>query len=346
MCYSMKPAFNRILLIAFLAQFSTACSTTQYYAQGATGHLALMSQRKPVKQVLADSKVTDKRKQQLKQVLEIRQFAYDRLKLPENNSYSSYVELKRKAVSWNVIATPKYSMKPIQTCFPFVGCVSYLVYFSPEAAEKEVNKQKKLGRDTHIIESPAYSTLGFFDDPILSTMLSRSISSTAEVIFHELAHQRLYRKNNSAFNEAFASTVGQEGTRLWLKEKHPDKLERYEQHLKKRWAFFNLLIDTSSELKTWYSHQHEDAIAERGKQRIYRQLDEKYARLKQSWGGDKRFDNWFKKSPVNNAKLSAIGVYYKLVPDFSRQLKAVNYDFAKFYEYYEKQDINKKNTHK
>ncbi|WP_299873228.1 aminopeptidase [uncultured Cocleimonas sp.] len=346
---TMKAALNRILLIAtlaLLAQFSTACSTTQYYVQGATGHLALMSQRKPVKQVLADSNVTDKRKQQIKEVLEIRQFAYDRLKLPKNKSYTSYVELKRKAVSWNVIATPKYSMHPVQSCFPFVGCVSYLVYFSPEAAEKEVVKQKKLGRDTHIIESPAYSTLGIFDDPILSTMLSRSISSTAEVIFHELAHQRLYRKNNSAFNEAFASAVGQEGTRLWLKEKHPDKLQRYEQHLKKRWAFFNLLIDTSEELKAWYSHKYADAVMEKGKQRIYRQLDEKYARLKQSWDGDTRFDNWFNKSPVNNAKLSAIGVYYKLVPDFSRQLKALNYNFEKFYDFYETQETEEKSAYK
>ncbi len=334
----MKSAFYRILLIAILTQLSSACSTVQYYAQGAKGHLALMSQRKPVKQVLADSKVTDKRKQQIKQVLEIRQFAYDRLKLPKNNSYTSYVELNREAVSWNVIATPKYSMKPVQSCFPFVGCVSYLVYFSPKSANKEAEKHKKLGRDTHIIESPAYSTLGLFDDPILSTMLNRSVSSTAEVMFHELAHQRLYRKNNSAFNEAFASAVGQEGTRLWLKEKHPDKLERYEQHLKKRWAFFNLLIDTSDELKTWYAQKHKDSAAEKGKQRIYRQLREKYARLKQSWGGDKRFDNWFNKSPVNNAKLSAIGVYYKLVPDFSRQLKAVNYDFEKFYKHYAKQE--------
>ncbi len=334
----MKPVFNRILLIAILtllAQLSSACSTVQYYAQGAKGHLALMSQRKPVKQVLADSKITEKRKQQIKEALEIRQFAYDRLKLPKNNSYTSYVELDRKAVSWNVIATPKYSMKPVQTCFPFVGCVSYLVYFSPETANKEAEKHKELGRDTHIFESPAYSTLGIFDDPILSTMLSRGISLTAEVMFHELAHQRLYRKNNSAFNEAFASAVGQEGTRLWLREKHPDKLDRYEQHLKKRWAFFNLLIDTSDELKAWYSHKYADAVAEKGKQRIYRQLREKYARLKQSWGGDKRFDNWFNKSPLNNAKLSVIGVYYKLVPDFSRQLKALNYDFEKFYKHYE-----------
>ncbi len=349
----MRSAFYRILIISLLAQLSSACSTANYYAQGAKGHLALMSQRKPVKQVLADKKVTDKRKHQIKQVLEIRQFAYDRLKLPKNNSYTSYVELERMAVSWNVIATPKYSMKPIQTCFPFVGCVSYLVYFSPKSAKKEAGRHKKLGRDTHIIESPAYSTLGVFEDPILSTMLSRSISSTAEVLFHELAHQRLYRKNNSEFNEAFASAVGQEGTRLWLKEKHPEQLERYELHLKKRWEFFNLLIDTSDELKTWYakinkdiskhtnSPEHTNSEAEKGKQQIYLQLEEKYDRLKQSWGGDKRFDNWFNKSPVNNAKLSAIGVYYKLVPDFSRQLKAVNYDFDKFYKHYEKQEKKK-----
>jgi predicted aminopeptidase len=331
----MKSVLSRTILLGISLLLLPACSTTQYYLQGASGHLSLMSQRQPISELLAGDSLSEKRRQQIEQVLSIRKFAQEKLKLPKNNSYSSFVELKREAISWNVIATPRYSMKPIQTCFPLVGCVSYLVYFTKKRAQIAAEKHKKLGHDTHIIASPAYSTLGLFDDPVVSTMFKGGISSTAEVVFHELAHQKLYRKNNSAFNEAFASTIGEEGTRLWLKENHPEQLKSYDAHIKKRWQFFNLIINTSKELSNWYASKRPDAEAEAGKQKIFKRLDHRYQQLKQSWGGDRRFDRWFKKNPVNNAKLAVIGVYYQQVPEFKRQLKAYNYDFDKFYQHYQ-----------
>ena len=166
-------------------------------------------------------------------------------------------------------------------------------------------------------------------------MFTGSISSTAEVVFHELGHQRLFRKNSSAFNEAFASAVGEEGTRLWLQKNHPQSLTAYNAHVIKRWQFFNLLLKTSEELKQFYAVKQSDDKLAKGKKLIFSRLKQRYAKLKKSWGGDKRFDPWFTKDPLNNAKLAVIGVYYKLVPDFSKRLKAFNYDFEKFFQYYQ-----------
>lgn len=332
----MRISLKKILAVLVLSQLLAACSTTQYYLQGAAGHMDLMAKRQPIAEVLADKKIEPKLREQIKQVLKIRKFAHETLKLPKNNSYTSYVDLKRNAISWNVIATPKYSIKPTQTCFPFTGCISYLLYFSKQRAKAVVEQHKKLGRDTHIIASPAYSTLGLFNDPIVSTMFSGNISSTAEIMFHELGHQRLYKKNDTAFNEAFASTIGEEGTRLWLKQEHPKKLKYYEDHIKKRWQFFNLLIKTRKTLDAFYVTKPAPVNAEKGKQRIFAQLKTDYQILKKSWGDDERFDRWFNKHPLNNAKLAVIGVYYQKVPEFKQRLKHFNYDFEKFYNYYEK----------
>jgi len=338
----MQTRLFRLIAFLVFSQLLGACSSISYIVQGTTGHLALMSKREPISQVLKSDTLSEKRREQITAVKSIRQFAYDRLKLPRNGSYSSYVEVGKEAVTWNIVATKKYSIDPIQTCFPFGGCVSYLVYFKKERAEEEAEKHRKLDHDVHIIPSPAYSTLGVFDDPVVSTMFTGSISSTAETIFHELGHQRLFRKNNSAFNEAFASTVGEEGTRLWLKENRPKLLDRYNRHIIMRWQFFDLLLQTSEELRAFYKIDQAEIKKEMGKKRIFEQLRQGYTKLKQSWGGDTRFDRWFTKHPLNNAKLAVIGVYYKLVPDFSKQLKAFDYDFEKFYRYYQdKKDLKK-----
>lgn len=328
---------NVLTVLAFLvlSQLLSACSNISYLVQGASGHLTLMSKREPISQVLRSETLSKERREQITEVKSILKFAYERLKLPKNGSYTSFVELDREAVTWNIVATKKYSINPVQTCFSIGGCVSYLVYFNKARAEKEAEKHRKLGNDVHIIPSPAYSTAGIFDDPIVSTMFSGSISSTAEVVFHELSHQRLFRKSNSAFNEAFASAVGEEGTRLWLQKNHPKSLKNYNDHVKKRWQFFNLLLVTSEELNKFYAVKQSDTELAKGKEQIFTRLKKRYAKLKKDWGGDKRFDRWFTKHPLNNAKLAVIGVYYKLVPEFSKRLKAFDYDFEKFYQYYQ-----------
>lgn len=334
--YEEKTIFRLITICLFILILSS-CSTFSYYLQGARGHIALMSQRRPISTILEDKGISNKRKQQIKQVQSIRKFAVERLKLPQNNSYSTFVELNRSAITWNVIATPRYSVSPIKTCLPIVGCVSYLMYFSKDRALNEVKKHKKLGRDTHIVDSPAYSTGGKFDDPIVSTMFRGGINSIAQIVFHELGHQRLFRKNDSAFNEAFASSIGEQGTLLWLKNYHPKRVVAYEKYLQRKMQFFDLLLTTREELKQFYQINQSDLEKERGKQRIFVKMRLKYKQLKQSWGGDARFDGWFNKHPLNNAKLALVGIYYKKVPEFTKKLKDFNYDFDRFYEFYDKE---------
>lgn len=299
-----------------------------------------MSQQKPISKVLQEKTLPAKRLEQIKQVQSIRKFAQNKLKLPKNNSYTSYVDLKRDAISWNVIATPKYSIKPIKTCMPIAGCTSYLIYFSKARAKLEAKKHQKQGHDTYIIASPAYSTGGVFDDPIVSTMFRGGIASIAEVVFHELAHQRLYRRNDTGFNEAFASTIGEEGTKRWLREQHPNKVKYYNEYLQKKWLFFHLLITTRQQLDKAYKAAKTSKEKEAIKKNLLGQLTKKFYLLQKSWNGDKRFDKWFKETPINNAKLAVIGVYYQRVPKFRQQLKQMNYNFEKFYQYYErKKDI-------
>lgn len=297
-----------------------------------------MSQRKPITEVLLDKTLSAKRLNQIKQIQSIRKFAQEKLKLPKNNSYTSYVELKRNAISWNVIATPKYSIEPIKTCLPIIGCTSYLIYFSKAKAELVAKKHKKLGHDSYIIASPAYSTGGMFDDPIVSTMFGGGIASIAQVVFHELAHQKLYRKNDSAFNEAFASTIAEEGTKLWLKKHHPKKVKQYSDYLQKKWLFYNLLIATREHLGRLYKSVETDEEKKKLKKQTLEQLANDYEKLKKNWGGDPRFDKWFKATEVNNAKLAVIGVYFQKVPEFTKRLKGFNYDFKTFYDFYENEE--------
>lgn len=293
-----------------------------------------MSQRKPIVEVLKDKKLSEKRKKQIRQVQSIRRFATEQLKLPKNNSYTSFVELKRKAITWNIVATPKYSVAPIKKCLPIVGCVSYLMYFSKKRALVEAEKHKYQGHDFHIIDSPAYSTGGNFDDPIVSTMFRGGINSIAQIVFHELAHQKLFRKSDSAFNEAFATAVGEQGTVLWLKKFHPERVTSYLHYLKMKQQFFGLLLEARQELKVFYKIKQPDIKKEKGKRKIYSKLKKKYALLKKTWGGDNRFDAWFGREPMNNAKLALIGIYYKKVPEFTQKLKELNYDFEAFYRFY------------
>ena len=320
----------KYLCLFGLFLFLSGCSTVSYYGQSAKGHFSLMLKQKPINQLLKDQNISEQRKNDLALVQEIRAYAYERLKLPKNGSYAKFVELDRKAVTWNLVVNPKYSMTPAQWCFPIVGCISYKGYFSEKKARYEAEKLTMLDYDVYVAESTAYSTLGWFNDPVISTMLDHGVLLTAETIFHELAHQQVYHKSDSDFNEAFATAVGQAGTRLWLKEKHPESLAVYEEHLQKQQQFIQLILDTSAKLKTLYKIKMQDSETEKRKRKIIEQLRINYTRLKQTWKGDTRYDTWFDK-PINNARLALIGVYYEKIPDFSRQLKAYNYNFERFY---------------
>lgn len=321
-----------------IAMLLSACTQLSYYSQSIHGHYQLVSQRQSIDALLATSEASENnsslpahRQAQLKQLVKIREFAYKDLHLPDNGSYRQYVELDRAAVTWNVIATPAYSMQPKQWCFPVVGCLSYKGYFSQSAAIQEATLLEKQGYDVYVSESTAYSTLGWFKDPVVSTMLDHGILLAAETLFHELAHQRLYMPNDTAFNEAFATAVAQEGVKRWLQTHSPEQLNNYVVFLQKKRDFILLLSNTANRLARVYQQDVSDQEKLQAKQTELLLLEEKYRELKQQWQGDGRYDAWFDK-PVNNARLALVGVYYDKVDRFVTLLNEQSGDFDGLYQ--------------
>ena len=324
-----KALLLSVLSIGGLGLFS-ACSTVGYYAQSIHGHLSLMGQRKPIKNLLNNKNLEESSRTQLKNAIAIRQYASERLFLPDNDSYSSYVKLEKPFVVWNVVAAPELSLDPHEWCFPVVGCVSYRGYYSEENAKKYAAGLKKHPLDIYVGGSPAYSTLGWFDDPILSSMMNRGDILLAELIFHELAHQVLYFKNDAEFNEAFADSVGEFGVYQWLADTQPEALPRYKNWLNRKDQFLHLLHSTSDQLRAVYSSNLSDADKRSRKHEIIQSIHDKYSALKTKWSGFTGFDKWFE-TPINNARLAAIAVYRDRVPDFKRWIDACNGDLKHYY---------------
>lgn len=326
-----------VIASVMIATLLSACTQLSYYSQSIHGHYELVSQRQSIDALLATSEANENnnslpahRQAQLKQLVKIREFAHKNLYLPDNGSYRQYVDLKRSAVTWNVIATPAYSMQPKQWCFPVVGCLSYKGYFSQAAALQEATLLEQQGYDVYVSESTAYSTLGWFKDPVVSTMLDHGVIVAAETLIHELAHQRLYIPDDTAFNEAFATAVAQEGLKHWLQAEQPDKLPVYLDYLEKRQDFVRLLAETAQQLRLIYDEKVSDQQKQQKKLEQYALLRQQYYALKQTWGGDDRYDAWFNK-PLNNARLALVGVYYDQVDDVVDALNARGRDFERFY---------------
>lgn len=308
----------------------TGCDTVSYYSQGIQGHFDLVSRVKPIEDVIEHSKTPEKTRKQLTNALKVRQFAINTLKLPDNNSYKGYADLKRKNVTWNVVATKELSMEPYKSCFPVTGCLSYRGYFSEDNAKQFADKLKQEGYEIHIGGSSAYSTLGWFKDPIVSPMLRYGDIQLAQTLFHELAHQRLYIKDDSDFNEAFATAVGQNGVREWLTQTDPKAVPRFNKNLSRYSQFLKLLSDTASELKELYSTQLSDEGKREKKKQLIAVLRTNYQGFKKQHPDYTNFDGWFEK-PINNPRLAMVSVYHELVPDFDRWLQACGNDFPRFY---------------
>ncbi len=191
------------------------CTSAGYYSQLVGGQLRLLQAREPIDQVIADPARDAQLKAHLAQAREARTFASDHLHLPNNKSYRLYADIGRPFVVWNVFTTPEFSLAPQNHCFPIAGCVAYRGYYSQGAARGEAALQRLQGMDVSIGGVEAYSTLGWFNDPILSSMMHWGDERLATLIFHELAHQRFYVKDDTEFNESFATFVEQEGSRQW-----------------------------------------------------------------------------------------------------------------------------------
>ena len=297
----MRFAF--IALVALLA----GCRSVGYYAHVTHGQMALLAARKPIGKVIDDPKTPEKVRKRLVTARDARQFASERLDLPANRSYTYYVQLDRPWVAWNVFATPELSVDAVVHCFPFAGCVSYRGYFRRDLADAEAARQQALGHDVSIGDVPAYSTLGWFADPVLSSMLGWDDDDLVGTVFHELAHQKIYVKNDSSFNESYANFVEQEGVREWHTAKgllapdpKGDMLAR---------SFTQQVLALREGLKAMYALPMSDEAKRVGKAEAFEVFRGQYLAWRANEaGGDRRYDRWMAQ-PMNNAKLLPFGLY-------------------------------------
>lgn len=310
------------------------CSSVSYYSQLATGQLQLLNAREPVADVIADPSRDPKLRERLAQALQARTFASEHLHLPDNQSYRLYADIGRPYVVWNVFATAEFSLDPVTHCFPIAGCVAYRGYYDQGAARGEAALQKLDGHDVYVSGVEAYSTLGWFDDPIMSSMMKWGTERLTTLIFHELAHQRFYVKDDSEFNESYANFVEQEGTRQWRAARGlPPEVS---SETRRRDQFTQLVLDTRERLRQLYAQPlPDDAMRER-KAAEFERLRLDYRQMRDTqWAGDKRYDAWIN-APMNNARLLPFGLYDQWVPAFAALFKRVNGDWVAFYQAVEK----------
>ncbi|HET7923997.1 MAG TPA: aminopeptidase [Rhodanobacteraceae bacterium] len=310
---------------------TAGCGTLDYYGHVAHGQASLLVHRKPIEAIVADKSTDPKLRDRLAEAEAARRFASDHLGLPRNKSYTSYVDLGRPYATWNVFATPEFSVEPITHCFPFAGCVAYVGFFDKQSAERERKKLAAQGNDTAIEGSAAYSTLGWFADPILSSMLRWSDDELDGVIFHELAHQRVYAEDDTAFNESFATFVQREGLREWRESRGlpPAGSESDARDD----AFAALVLDFRERLRTLYARELDAPAMREAKAREIDAFRERYRHLRATeWKDDAAYDRWVD-APINNARLVPFGLYDHWVPAFERLFMQANGDWPTFYGY-------------
>lgn len=322
---------STLLWFALLLPLLGGCGTLRYYSQAVSGHLDLMRRSSPIAVRLHDDSVPAALKAKLQTVLRIRDFASHELALPDNGSYRSYADLGRQYALWNVFAAPEFSLEPVTSCFLLAGCVGYRGYFAQADAAAEGARLRALGYDVYVGGSPAYSTLGWFDDPVLSTFINYPEGELARLLFHELAHQLVYVKDDTQFNESFATAVEQTGVERWLAHAgDAGKRAAYQRSQEMRDAFLALMGKYRLALKEYYAEDWPVAVKRQGKARLFAEMDRDYRQLKASWGGFAGYDRWFTAQP-NNATLASIALYTELVPAFRALLEREGGDLPRFY---------------
>jgi predicted aminopeptidase len=309
MKWSLAAAASALVLVV-------GCQSLSYYTQAIGGHLRVMANARPVEDWLADPATDAQLRQRLETARRIRAFASKELGLPDNGSYLAYAELNRPAVVWNVFAAPVFSVEPKAECFPFTGCVSYRGFYSEAEARRHADKLRADGYDVHVGGVPAYSTLGWFDDPLLSTFIRYPDAQLARLVFHELSHQLVYAKGDTTFNESFAVTVEEEGVRRWLQaEGRSAELEAFRATQARQREFARRVSQTRERLAVVYRTSE-------SQEHMLEQKRGEWQRLRQSYPGIP--------AEPNNAFLASIAAYTELVPAFE-QLLAESGSLEAFY---------------
>jgi predicted aminopeptidase len=306
-----------------------------YYWQSVKGHLAVMNAAKPVADWLDNPATSVHVRTQLQLSQRIRSYASEALALPDNNSYRRYAELNRPAVVWNVVAAPELSLKAKTWCFPFVGCVSYRGYYAQEDAQAQADKLQAQGLEAFVYGVPAYSTLGYLNwaggDPLLSTFIHYPEGELARMMFHELAHQKVYANDDSAFNESYATAVERLGGQQWLHTQASEAAKaQYDAFDQRRRQYRALVRSTKQQLHSIYASSLSPADKRQAKQAAMLAMHTQYAQLKLSWSGYTGYDAWMARA--NNASFASDDTYERWVSAFEHLFKQTGGHWPQFHE--------------
>jgi predicted aminopeptidase len=320
----------------------SGCANLGYYWQSASGHLKILNAAQPVSELVADPSTPERLRERLALSQRIRRWASAELKLPDNPSYTRYADLHRGAVVYNVVAAPAFSLTLKTHCFPVTGCVGYRGYFDEAAARQEADALAQQGYESAVYPVPAYSTLGWMNwaggDPLLNTFINYPEGELARLIFHELAHQVVYAKDDTMFNESFATAVERLGSARWLATQADDAARKeYAEFDAHRREFRALTRATRARLQRIYEEKvppGQDPLARAAmKKRAMEEFRAEYFRLRDSWGGDpnrwRGYTQWVEKA--NNASFGALAAYDELVPGFEALFRREGGDWGRFY---------------
>jgi predicted aminopeptidase len=324
-------AIVRCLVLLLVAVGLVSCVTISYYGQAAKGQVSLLWAREPIAALIDDDSVTSETRRKLQLVLQVRDFAQQQLDLDAGRSYLSYVELNRHFVLWNVFAAPEFSTQAVNWCYPIAGCVSYRGYFSESAAARFAQQLSEQSYDVYRGGVDAYSTLGWFNDPLNSAILRRSDQRLIALLFHELAHQKVYVAGDTRFNESFATFVEQEGLRRWYAVHAQEGFEKaltVETQIEA--AFVALVLKYRDQLTALYARSISETQMRAEKVAVQEAMRQEYASFRAAWGYT-GYDRWFE-GPLNNAQLSTVASYNELVPAFAQMLAQTQGDLSRFYE--------------
>jgi predicted aminopeptidase len=325
---------RNLVFIAFglPALLLCGCETLHYYGQAVCGQCNILLKREPISEITADPATPATLKERLNFILSVRQFASSELHLPVKDNYLTYVDLERPYVVWNVFAAPEFSLTPKTWCYPVVGCASYRGYFSQRNAHRFAAALHERGYDVYVAGVTAYSTLGWFDDPVLSTFIHYSRAQLAGLIFHELAHQVLYIKDDTVFNESFATAVEQEGLRRWQAATHSRQIyDNYLTAYRRRQQFVQLILHYRRQLETLYRSEAAPSVKRDEKASIFSKLRADFERMRTGQADLSEYTDWFYQD-LNNAKIGSVAAYYDLVPAFQAMLDLSDGDLNQFYQ--------------
>lgn len=308
-----------------------SCQTVGFYQQAVGGQWEILAKSKPIPPLLADPATDPALREKLAAVQEIRRFASEHLGLPGDESYGKYADLGRDHVTWVLYAAPEFSLAPKTWWYPTLGELDYRGFFREDEAKNLADELKSQGYDVEVGGVDAYSTLGWFHDPVLNCFVDYSEVDLAELIFHELTHRRLFRNGDTAFNESLATAYAEDCVKKWLSHHRRMKdLQAYEQLLVRRKQFYDQIDATRARLEVLYASKLPADEMRTRKRALMKSLQDQFRELRRRWGG-RGLESWLEQD-LNNAHIVSIMTYHKNGPVFHRLLEEVGGDPDAFFK--------------